>query len=97
MQFLCVWLSYSPVTVHRFLGGPSEEVWQHPSCAESSLSDTSTVVTRKPTYGANLSLLIAEAASADSDESETLVRGLAALLIGICIRFNPGDIPGLDQ
>ncbi|KAL3313362.1 Vesicle-mediated ER to Golgi transport protein [Cichlidogyrus casuarinus] len=43
----------------------------------------------KESFGINLSLLIAEAASVDADHTECTVRGLVALLIGICVCYLP--------
>lgn len=84
LQLLCTWLAYCPVVVRRFLQSP---------IANSNKTDENSNVFS----GTNLSILVADAATVDNDESELLVRGLTTLLICICVIFNPGDVVGYDK
>ncbi|KAF5398662.1 General vesicular transport factor, partial [Paragonimus heterotremus] len=97
LQLLCMWLAYCPAAVRAFLTASAQTSSGSPRISESSADAAKSVPRAASSNGANLSALIAEAASLGNDESDTLIHSLITLLTCICVLFNPGDVAGFDK
>ncbi|KAF8569716.1 hypothetical protein P879_05866, partial [Paragonimus westermani] len=97
LQLLCTWLAYCPAAVRAFLTASTQTSSGSPRKSESSADAPKSVPRAASSNGANLSALIAEAASLGNDESDTLIHSLITLLTCICVLFNPGDVAGFDK